>query len=191
MTTETAKMPEYTKEQEAGALAKVAKYINPGNPGRWLDDEDIGIVLAMAKRTAEAEREAAVLSADCHDATCMACTKCCDTLAAERDALKARVAELETRVEKLSALLRIAEPILESDDWDGLAAQVREVLATVPPKPTPAPPVVVTREMVEAMLADAFSRASWSGARPVNEMHPQNHAARLVVALRKVLEVKP
>lgn len=46
--------------------------------------------------------------------------------------------------------------------------------------------VVVTRELLEMMLADAETRAVY-GRGDV----PLNPAARLVVALRKMLEVKP
>ena len=83
-------MSEYTKEQEAKALERVTKYINPSNPGRWLDDEDIGIVLAMAKRTAEAETklEASRIGNEHWHAVALESQQ-------ERDALKARVAELE------------------------------------------------------------------------------------------------
>lgn len=161
-------MSEYTKEQEAEALRRVGSRVEVDmaevtvHPWSQYLVRDIAIVSAMAKRTAEAEREASILAADCSDATCMACPKCCDKLEAERDALKARVAELEAA-------------------HQGLADVLKEERRKAAP-----PPVVVTREMLEMMLADAETRAVY-GRGDV----PLNPAARLVVALRKMLEAKP
>lgn len=129
-------MSEYTKEQEAEALAWVEKGV--------FCKPDLNIVIAMAKRTAEAERE--------------------------RDALKARVAELE----------RIATDYREERD-----IAERKLSA---PKGPPAQPVIVTRELLEMMLADAETRAVYGYGRGDVPLNP---AARLVVALRKMLEAKP
>lgn len=142
-------MNEYTKEQEAEALAWVEKgsFCKP----------DLNIVLAMAKRTAEAEEAFARLIADRDYVR--------SVVTFQRDALKARVAELERALSEAD------------NDRDALRDMVRE---------TPAPLVIVTRELLEMMLADAETRAVY-GRGDV----PLNPAARLVVALRKMLEAKP
>lgn len=128
-------MSEYTKEQEAKALERYGRYVARNTTEN--------IVLAMAKRTAEAEARADASEADA--------IRFADDWAAvlvERDALKARVAELEAK--------------------------------------TAPPPVVVTREVVEAL--SEFAR-TW--ARFGADCEPENAAARLVVALGEALEVKP
>lgn len=150
-------MSEYTKEQEAEALERAAQYSDMDSRPYWR------VVLSMAKRTAEAEARADASEADAK--------RLADDWAAvllERDALKARVAELE----------RIA------NDWREERDIAERKLSA--PKELPAPPVVVTRELLEMMLADAETRAVY-GRGDV----PLNPAARLVVAMNAVLEVKP
>lgn len=160
-------MSEYTKEQEAEALERYGRYVARNTTEN--------IVLAMAKRTAEAEREASILAADCHDASCMACAKCCDALTAERDALKARVAELEAK-----AAQSPFDPSVDPADAAQGIAEIQRAMASVPP-------VVVTREMVEALVEFAESLANWR----YSDGAPLNAAADTAVAWRKALEVKP
>ena len=69
-------------------------------------------------RVAELEREVSVLAADCHDATCMACPKCCDRLEREcadlsrtleyRDDSRKHLKERAERAEADAARLREA-----------------------------------------------------------------------------------
>lgn len=185
-------MSEYTKEQEAEAL----KAAQDGLDGRKLPvaQEAIRIVLAMAKRTAEAEEAFARLIADRDYVR--------SVVTFQRDALKARVAELEAQV-----------PCA----WVALDAATRDVLATGrslesvkaqaaktgrsyildkhhPPAITrlPSPPVVVTREMVEALAEFVNLHALWGmGPNGDDLTKPVNAAARAVVAMNSVLEVKP
>lgn len=154
-------MSEYTKEQEAEALRVLALGSRT--------ERVLAIVFAMAKRTAEAEatlvqRETALLDR-------------LDTIVrvtAERDALKARVAELEAKAAQ--------SPFGPSVDPIEAARGVAEIQRAMSPSPT----VVVTREMVEAL--SEFAR-TW--ARFGADCEPENAAARLVVALGEALEVKP
>lgn len=151
---------EYTKEQEAEALSRVERNI--------YGTRDIDILYTMAKRTAEAEARADASEADAK--------RLADDWAAvllERDALKARVAELEAKAAQ--------SPFGPSVDPVEAARGIAEIQRAM----SPSPPVVVTREMLEMMLADAETRAVY-GRGDV----PLNPAARLVVALGEALEVK-
>lgn len=169
-------MSEYTKEQEAAAVEFMAR--------EFSDWKAAVIVTAMAKRTAEAEKEregmrerARHAEAQRDEAVSLAHESLEESVRAkrltleaetQRDALKARVAELE----------RIA------NDWREERDIAERKLSA--PKELPAPPVVVTRELLEMMLADAETRAVY-GRGDV----PLNPAARLVVAMNAVLEAKP
>lgn len=150
-------MSEYTKEQEAAAVEFMAR--------EFSDWKAAVIVTAMAKRTAEAE--AIARRCDGHSAREAA-------LEAERDAFKARVAELEDRLRTVTG------------ERDEAVNTLNARTPASPPVSDAAQPVVVTREMVEALLADAETRAVY-GRGDV----PLNPAARLVVAMNAVLGRTP
>lgn len=152
MTTETAEQREYTKEQEAEALAWVEK-------GTFCK-LDLDVVLAMAKRTTEAERRVAELNAgldaQVEDTKYLALKlkTAVTEHAIERDALKARVAELEAA-------------------HQGLADVLKEERRKAAP-----PPVIVTRELLEALLNFV-------------QFEAERDRARLLTELREVLGRKP
>ena len=50
-------------------------------------------------RVAELEREVSVLGSDCHDGTCRACVKCCDSASQRAERAEAQVATLREALE--------------------------------------------------------------------------------------------
>lgn len=160
-------MSEYTKEQEARAIEMMERH-------------ELGeaehIVLAMAKRTAEAEARLEASRFEC-------------------DALKARVSELNKRPwidgtdivqgEHEADCGLVGYTLTYVEPLQRRVAELETRVVELEAKPAP-PPVVVTREMVEAL--SEFAR-TW--ARFGADCEPENAAARLVVALGEALEVKP
>jgi len=178
-------MSEYTKEQEVEAMDR-------GERLTW-GPQDVAILLAMAKRTAEAEKRADAteetnrnnlrVSSDLLDSKSKQMERMDQDLQSarrERDALRAKVAELKEQLhEKCGRIGGCLKVICGSDT----RCKCDEAKAAPPP-------VVVTREMVEALRDFAEVWAYWE--TPLNGGDgPMNDAARLVVAWRKALEVKP
>ena len=80
----------------------------------------------LALRVAELEREVQGVSADCHDATCMACPKCCDRLERELEGMRQRARAAEAQRDE--AVSRAQESLTESVRAKAAAARLREAL---------------------------------------------------------------
>lgn len=209
-------MSEYTKEQEAGAIERLSARTTADAAEGWSNASsqyavrDIRVVLAMAKRTAEAEAklEASRAGSERWHAVALESQQ-------ERDALKARVAELEAKellalkpdaTTRYRALDAAENVVVEGASLDEVIGRVRALSrddltiagvsrGIVIPRcePQPTPPVVVTREMVESLAEFVNLHALWmSEPRTDDDLtKPLNAAARAVVAMNAVLEVKP
>lgn len=180
-------MSEYTKDQEREALAWVEK-------GAFCK-LDLDVVLAMAKRTAEAEAKLEASRAGSEHWHTVALES-----QQERDALKARVAELEakellalkpdatTRYRALDAAENVVVEGASLDEVIGRAralsrddltiAGVSRGIVIPRCEPQPTPPVVVTRELLEALLNFV-------------QFEAERDRARLLTELREVLGRKP
>lgn len=180
-------MTVYTKEQEAEALAWVEK----GTFCRL----DLDVVLAMAKRTAEAEAklEASRAGSERWHAVALESQQ-------ERDALKARVAELEAQVPWVALDAATRDVLATGRSLESVKAQAEKTGRSYildkhhPPAITrlPSPTVVVTREAVEWLGAFLDTFAVWAQTDEGDDYaRPLNAAAHSAVAIRKMLEVKP